>query len=81
MHRVRGKYRREWEDITFERNVQKMDVTSKGSYRGQKQDGDHTDGYYITMFAEQLTRTFEVLVIIYHREFDKSIFTLYHIFL
>ena len=26
------------------------------------QDGDHIDGHYITMFAEQLTRTFEVLV-------------------
>ena len=34
----------------------------KGSYRGQMQDGDHTDGHYITMFAEQLTRPFEVLV-------------------
>ncbi len=33
-----------------------------GSYRGQMQDGDHTGGHYITMFAEQLTRTFEVLV-------------------
>ena len=36
----------------------------KGSYRGQMQDGDHTDGHYITLFAEQLTRTFEVLVIV-----------------
>ena len=35
----------------------------KGSYRGQMQDGDHTDGHNITLFAEQLTRTFEVLVI------------------
>ena len=35
----------------------------KGSYKGQMQDGDHTDGHYITMFAEQLTRTFEVLVL------------------
>ena len=26
------------------------------------QDGDHTNGHYITLFAEQLTRTFEVLV-------------------
>ena len=34
----------------------------KGSYRGQMQDGDHSDGHYITLFAEQLTRTFEVLV-------------------
>ena len=32
------------------------------SYRGQLQDGDHTDGHYITLFAEQLTRTFKVLV-------------------
>ena len=32
------------------------------SYRGQLQDRDHTDGHYITLFAEQLTRTFEVLV-------------------
>ena len=35
----------------------------KGSYRGQMQDGDHSDGHYITLFAEQLTRTFEVLVL------------------
>ena len=34
----------------------------KGSYREQIQDRDHTDGHYITLFAEQLTRTFEVLV-------------------
>ena len=34
----------------------------KGSYRGQMQDGDHTNRHYITLFAEQLTRTFEVLV-------------------
>ena len=26
------------------------------------QDGDHTDGHYLALFAEQLTRTFEVLV-------------------
>ena len=25
-------------------------------------EGDHTDGHYITLFAEQLTRTFKVLV-------------------
>ena len=25
-------------------------------------DGDHTEEHYITLFAEQLTRTFEVLV-------------------
>ena len=33
----------------------------KGSYRGQMQDEDHTDEHYITLFDEQLTRTFEVL--------------------
>ena len=38
----------------------------KGSYKGHMQDGDHTDGHYITLFAEQLTRTFEVLVIENH---------------
>ena len=37
----------------------------KGSYRGQMQDEDHADGHYITLFAEQLTRTFEVLVVYY----------------
>ena len=36
----------------------------KGSYWGQIQDGDHTDGHNIILFAEQLTRTFEVLVMI-----------------
>jgi len=41
-----------------------MDVTSKGSYRVQGKDGKHTDGHYFTLFAEQLTRTFEVLVIL-----------------
>ena len=37
-------------------------VQVKVSYKGQMHHGDHTDGHYITMFAEQLTRTFEVLV-------------------
>ena len=42
-------------NITYERNVQGIDSCL--------QDGDHTDGHYITLlFAEQLTRTFEVLV-------------------
>ena len=36
-----------------------------GSYRGQMKDGDHTDRHYIIQFAEQLTRTFEVLVNVY----------------
>ena len=40
-------------------------IQVKGSYRGQMQDGDHTDGHYITLFAEQLTRTFEVLVLLF----------------
>ena len=40
----------------------KLMLQVKGSYRGLMQDGDHTDGHCITMFAEQLTRTFEVLV-------------------
>ena len=41
----------------------------KGTFRGQALqdscllDGDYTDGHYITLFAEQLTRTFEVIVI------------------
>ena len=45
-----------------------MDVTSKGSYRVQGKDGKHTDGHYFTLFAEQLTRTFEVLVYYHSRE-------------
>ncbi len=64
-----------WMDITCERNRgQTLQVRGlyrgqtnrqlqlKGSYRGQMQNGDHTAGHYITMFAEQLTRPFEVLV-------------------
>ena len=39
-----------------------MDVTSKIKSHGTYQDEDHTDGRYITLFAEQFTRTFEVLV-------------------
>ncbi len=31
---VRGKYSGEWTDITFERNVQKMDATSKRKLQG-----------------------------------------------
>ena len=41
-------------DITSERNIQGTDSSL--------QDGDHTDGCFITLFAEQLTRPFEVLV-------------------
>ena len=33
-HQVRGKYSKEWTDITCERNVQKMDVTSKRKLQG-----------------------------------------------
>ena len=42
-------------DITFERNEQ-------GKYSCLK-DGDHAAGHYIILFAEQLIRTFEVLVL------------------
>ena len=41
-------------DITVERNAQLHSCL---------QDGDHTDGPYIKLFAEQLTRTFEVFVL------------------
>ena len=44
----------QWTDIKSERNVQGTDSCW--------QDGDHTDGHFITLFAEQLTRTFKVLV-------------------
>ena len=57
---MRGKYSVEWTDSTFERNLQKMDDTSKRKL--QMQDGDHTYGHYIMLFAEQLTRTIEGLV-------------------
>ena len=42
-------------DIASERNIQGTDSSS--------QDGGHTDGYFIILFAEQLTRPFEVLVL------------------
>ena len=48
-------------DTTSERNVQGTDITCERNVQGT--DTDHTDGHYITLFAEQLTRTFEVLVI------------------
>ena len=47
----------------------------KGSYRGHMQDGDHTDGHYFTLFAEQLTRPFEVLVVI--RDNSKKYFDIF----
>ena len=59
---VKGMYR----DIHYKLQVQKMDVTSKRMLQGTDsilQDRDHTDGHYIPLFAEQLTRTFEVLVL------------------
>ena len=60
-------------DITIERNVQGTDIKSERNVQGTDitcekctdiclQDGYHTGGHYITLFAEQLTRTFEVLV-------------------
>ena len=63
-------------DITSERKVQGTDITSEMNVQGKNItcvrnvqgtykcliDGDHTDGRYNTMFAGQLTRTFEVLV-------------------
>ena len=40
-----------------------VDISTTGMNRLRKdEDGDHTDGHYITLFTEQLTRTFEVLV-------------------
>ena len=50
-------------DITSERNVLGTDITSGQGPDYCLQDGDHTDGHYITPFTEQLTRTFEVLVL------------------
>ena len=43
-------------NITCERNIQGTNSCL--------QDGDQTDGHYITLVAEQLTITFEVLVYI-----------------
>ena len=56
-HKGDGHYKgEEWKGttITYERNIQGTESSL--------QDGDHIDGYFITLFAEQLTRTFEVLV-------------------
>ena len=44
----------QWTDIKSERNVQGTDSCG--------QDGDHTGGHYISLFAEQLTRTLKVHV-------------------
>ena len=60
---VKGTY------ITCERNVWWTDITCEKNVQGTDsclQDGNHTDGQSIIsriMFTEQLTRTFEVLVI------------------
>ena len=63
-------------DITSKKNVQGTDITSeryrerklhvREIYRGQIHNllQDYTDGHYIKLFAEQLTRTFEVLVVV-----------------
>ena len=53
-------------DTTSERNVQGTDITCKRNVKRTDrflEDGDHTDGHYITLFAEQLTRTIVVLVV------------------
>lgn len=53
-------------------------IQVKGSYRGQMQDGDHTDGYYITLlFAGQLIWTFEVLVLL-TKQVQSSLINLLH---
>ena len=52
-------------DITSDRNVKGTYITSERNVQGTDsclQDEDRTDGHYITLFAEQLTRPFEVLV-------------------
>ena len=54
-------------DVTSERTVQSTDIACERNLQGTYsclQDGNHTDGHYITLFAEQLTRTFEVLVLV-----------------
>ena len=46
-------------------NVMVMGITGERNVQGTDnflQDVDRSDGHYITLFAEQLTRTFEVLV-------------------
>ncbi len=52
--------------ITCESKVQEIDITCERNVQGTYsclQDGDHTDGHYVTLlFAEKLTRTFGVLV-------------------
>ena len=57
-----------WEECTGYRHYKWKECTGDGHYMWEKctdsylQDRDNTDGHYITLFAEQLTRTFEVLV-------------------
>ena len=46
-------------------NVMVMGIKGERNVQGTDnflQDEDCSDGHYITLFAEQLTRTFEVLV-------------------
>ena len=58
----------QWTDISCERNIQGTDSFL--------QDGDYTDGYYIALFAEQLTRTFEVLVFV-HAYLNTSMYNIH----
>ena len=51
----------------IERNVQGIDIKTESNVQGTDsclQDGDHIDGHYITLYAEQLTRLLEVLVLL-----------------
>ena len=78
---VRGMYKgwmlqvRKGTDLTSERKVQGTNISCVRNVQGTDKcliDGDHTDGHYNTMFAEQLTRTFEVLVITHIRLLDQN---------
>ena len=55
----------QWTDILVETNVQWTEILVERNVQGTDsclQDEDHTDGHYITLFAEQLKRTFKVFV-------------------
>ena len=59
-------YRLHITDITNERNIPGTDIACERNVHGTDsclQDRYNTDGHYITLFSEQLTRTFEVLVL------------------
>ena len=52
-------------DILVERNVQWTEILVERNVQGTEsclQDGDLTDGQYIKLSAEQLTKTFEMHV-------------------